>query len=308
MGHTLHGQIYLYPEEALYLVDRGSLIIEHHSVEMTVQQVWSVYLSQARIFDRTQQDATRGIRNGEDDSSEALNRYLTYAYLKRLGFVVIRPGTYGQQSDARKLQTSEQAIIRFSAGALFWSALWTSVIEVWKSNTSAIVAGIGSWFAPFTKLWNREHSRPLVANNASLNYDQILKTLQIIPDMRLAQPRMPANQGVHCDNKKARTRPRREVDYEVYKPAGAFKKRQPGIPDYKVVVVSPTAALPTLGEFAHLMDGQTDPASGLSLSTQITQEKGKKSKAPAGPQILFAVVNGGQVSFVNMFNVKAVPY
>ncbi|KAG0255676.1 tRNA-splicing endonuclease subunit sen54 [Mortierella polycephala] len=307
MGHTLRGQIYLYPEEALYLVDRGSLIIEHHGVDMTVQQVWSVYLSQVHSLFRTQQDATQGARNDEDDSSEAMNRYLTYAYLKRLGFVVIRPGTYGQESNARKQQAPEQTIIRFSAGALFWSALWTSVFEAWKRNTSAIVAGIGSWLAPLTELWSRGHSRPLVANNDSLDYDQILKTLQIIPDMRLAQPKIPADQGVHCNNKKTRTATRREVDFEVYKPAGAFKKRQPGISDYKVVVVSSTAALPTLGELADLMDGQTDPASGLSLSMQTTREKGKKPKAPAWPQILFAVVNGGQVSFVNMFNVKAVP-
>ncbi|KAG0008136.1 tRNA-splicing endonuclease subunit sen54, partial [Podila clonocystis] len=75
MGHTLRGQIYLYPEEALFLVDRGSLLAEHRGVDMTVQQMWSVYLQQAE--ERRQQEFAGAAR--------AMDLYVTYAYLKRLG-------------------------------------------------------------------------------------------------------------------------------------------------------------------------------------------------------------------------------
>src|SRR5687768_6333118 len=66
--------------------------------------------------------------------------------------------------------------------------------------------------------------------------DQILQKLQIIPGTRLAQHAHKDATIQYGGAHQAHRRTKRDVDFEVYKPGGAFKKRQPGMPDYRVVV------------------------------------------------------------------------
>ncbi|KAI8602064.1 tRNA-splicing endonuclease subunit sen54 N-term-domain-containing protein [Dissophora ornata] len=308
MGHTIRGQIYLYPEEALYLVDRGSLLVDHHGIDMSVQQMWSLYLSEARVSGQPQSRQAAQESTAEPSDSLAMEKYLTYAYLKRLGFIVIRSGTYRHEVDARLQHTPtprSQVLAQLFSGATFWwSTLWRSLFAAWRNRTTTLVADVGLRLGAATDIWTRKSSRPLVANNAQLHYDQILQTLRIIPAVRLA--RNPQDcQGAPAEKKEYKKN-RHVVDFDVYKPAGAFKKRQPGIPDYRVVVVSVDAALPALNELRVLMEEQLDPAQEIESST-AAPEKGKKKLAPNWPGILFAVVDGGQVSFINIFNIKAVP-
>lgn len=80
--------------------------------------------------------------------------------------------------------------------------------------------------------------------------------------------------------------------------------------------------MPALEDFADYFQGQVDPSTQESLETvtgntatatsppqpaPAESGKGKKVKAPDWPKILFAVVDGGQVTFLNMFNIKATP-
>lgn len=236
MGHTLHGQIYLYPEEALFLVDRGSLLAEHQGVDMTVQQMWSVYLQQAEERQQRFSGAAR-----------AMDLYVTYAYLKRLGFVVTRPGTYHYAEEVAQgdTTTADQKQV-VPAGS--WTGLWSTVAAMWRRRARSLLHALGLWFAPW-RLFSNELDRPLVSNSDQLTYGkgsdtrccitligyfvdnnfsptgEILEKIQIIPSIRLASVTDAS------EPKKA------VVDFEVYKPAGAFKKRQPGTPDYRVVVV-----------------------------------------------------------------------
>ncbi|KAI9237657.1 MAG: hypothetical protein BYD32DRAFT_291530 [Podila humilis] len=296
MGHTLHGQIYLYQEEALFLVDRGSLLAEHRGVDMTVQQMWSVYLQQAEERQQRFSGAAR-----------AMDLYVTYAYLKRLGFVVTRPGTYHYAGEVAlgDTTTADQKQV-VPTGSL--TGLWSTVAAMWRGRAKSLFHALGLWFAPW-RLFSNELNRPLVSNSDQLTYGEILEKIQIIPSIRLASVTDAS------EPKKAM------VDFEVYKPAGAFKKRQPGTPDYRVVVVEAGVPLPALEDFADYFQGQVDPSTQESLevtgdtatATSPPQPapaesgKGKKVKAPDWPKILFAVVDGGQVTFLNMFNIKATP-
>lgn len=162
MGHTIKGDIYLYPEEALYLVDRSSLLVEHNGADLDVQQTWSLYLSQS-------QDHT-----GQWDSTRAMDRHLTYAYLKRLGYVVTRPGTY----DPRTVDTipktaaspASSALISDSKEQWLRTFLWKLLVDSWNVGTRVILRGIRRWFEPLSDLWNSRMSRPLVANNEQLSH------------------------------------------------------------------------------------------------------------------------------------------
>ncbi|KAG0204489.1 tRNA-splicing endonuclease subunit sen54 [Mortierella sp. GBA30] len=312
MGHTLQGQTYLYPEEALYLVDRGSLLAEHLGVDMTVQEMWNVYLSRAHTTYNSQEEKNPDVDIAhKQGSSLAMDRYLAYAYLKRLGFVVTRPGTYTDDTSTVAPQyystAHSSAIVSASDGALSWTLMWQSVFGAWRNNWSTLAGGVGLFLDFFASRWSRRYSQPLVANTAQMNYDQILQNLQIIPSMRLTTH--PSVEDGYGDGYEKGSRTKRKVDFEVYKPAGTFKKRQPGSPDYRVVVVSSSAALPNLGELSDYMGGQADPVSECWTSTPVSAapDKGKRPKTPEWPKALFAVVEGGQVSFINMFNLKAIP-
>ncbi|KAG0076464.1 hypothetical protein BGZ93_003961 [Podila epicladia] len=236
MGHTLHGQIYLYPEEALFLVDRGSLLAEHRGVDMTVQQMWSVYLQQAE--ERQQKEFAGAAR--------AVDLYVTYAYLKRLGFVVTRPGTYhnaeeGTQSDTK---AADQMQIVPSGS---WTELWSTVAAMWRRKARSLFHALDLWFAPWSRLFSSGLDRPLVSNG-----DQLTYALEDFADYFQGQ-----------------------VDPATHESS-----------DIVTTAAATSVPLP-----------QATPGSG----------KGKKVKAPDWPKILFAVVDGGQVTFLNIFNIKASP-
>ena len=172
MGHTLRGQIYLYPEEALYLVDRGSLLVEHHGLDMTVQEMWSVYFTCAHVSYQDQDSQCAH----EQDSTLAMDRYLVYAYLKRLGFVVIRPGTYTREFDAQERRqtstTQSSALLRPSHNASFFSVLSSWFLKAWRNATGAIVSRIGMLLRPFDRVWTRTIRGPLVAHGDQMNYGE----------------------------------------------------------------------------------------------------------------------------------------
>ncbi|KAF9903948.1 tRNA-splicing endonuclease subunit sen54 [Linnemannia zychae] len=295
MGHTVKGNIYLYPEEALYLVDRSSLAIQHDGVDISLQQTWRLYLTQPQN------------RAGQWDSTRAMDLYLVYAYLKRLGYVVTRPGTYDPHPADSKSQTAaaptSSGLTLGTRSPWLSSFLWRVLVDSWKAGTRIVITGLRRWFEPLSGLWNSRLHKPLVANNEQLTHEQILQRIRIIPSRRLVQ--------LEEDSKKEGKKYiwKQKVDFEVYKPGGAFKKRQPGIPDYRVVVVGSKDSIPTLEELGDMMEGLIDPAqSKCPSATSDTAsakpgDKGKKKmKTPDWPKVLFAVVDGGQVSFMSLSN------
>eukprot|EP00128_Syssomonas_multiformis_P017078 Colp12_sorted_trinity150504_noHs@17316 len=67
MGHAIGGKIYLQPEEAMFLAERGSLEITWKDVSLSIQQCFDM------LFPENHQ----------------LHKYQVYLHLKRLGFIVL---------------------------------------------------------------------------------------------------------------------------------------------------------------------------------------------------------------------------
>lgn len=70
MGEFVKGSQILYPEEALYLMDKGGLELKHGGLPMSVQKAWCLCLS--------------------SKNSLRLESYLIFAFLRRAGYVVRR--------------------------------------------------------------------------------------------------------------------------------------------------------------------------------------------------------------------------
>jgi len=160
MGHTLHGQIYLYPEEALYLVDRGSLLVDYQGVNMSVQQMWTTYLT---------------CNHNQKTPALAMERYLAYAYLKRLGFIVIRPGTYGPEGGSSRPSPPTapgQALTRSTTTtSVPWLfVIWRTFTDTWRHHWRSLVSSVGLRQGTTTDGWTKRPGQPLVSNDTRLSY------------------------------------------------------------------------------------------------------------------------------------------
>ncbi|KAM4716531.1 tRNA-splicing endonuclease subunit Sen54 [Anableps anableps] len=82
MGFSAEGKQYLLPEEALYLMECGNLLVFHQDLPLSIQDGYEMFLS---------------------SDSVSLQQYQVFAHLKRLGYVVHRfdpssePSSYARQ-------------------------------------------------------------------------------------------------------------------------------------------------------------------------------------------------------------------
>ncbi|CAG8467789.1 1686_t:CDS:10 [Dentiscutata erythropus] len=86
MGHSIKGEMWLYPEEALLLMERGALVIDCDDVPMSIQHAYTMLIREWLT----------------------LEKYQVYTYLKRIGYTVIRP----IPQDSLQTSTSSQEILQ----------------------------------------------------------------------------------------------------------------------------------------------------------------------------------------------------
>ncbi|GJE88397.1 tRNA-splicing endonuclease subunit sen54 N-term-domain-containing protein [Phanerochaete sordida] len=212
----------LLPEEALYLVERGSMFCwkenalipspgleDMEGAPMSVQQAFAEMV-------------------GQEDLT--LEKYQVYAYLKRLGYVVTRTKP---PSDAYPLAAPfdlprakpQTFLTRFLA--VITSSV-TRILTVFKAKLD--------WWKP---IW---FSRCLHHN---LSYPSLYKSLRFM------------NSGHHVQlqvQRPAETSPY-QIFYNLYKPSTPFKKTSPPPPDFSVVVVNArTTPMPSLTELNDLFE------------------------------------------------------
>lgn len=68
-GYHDEGEFMLHPEEALFLIDVGTLRVLHHGVALSIEEAFRYLLG---------------------DGDITLSHYLVYSYLNRYGFIVRR--------------------------------------------------------------------------------------------------------------------------------------------------------------------------------------------------------------------------
>ncbi|KAI8098346.1 uncharacterized protein B0P05DRAFT_576674 [Gilbertella persicaria] len=181
MGFSIKGVITLYPEEAAFLVSRSALIV-------TAQDKPILFEDYCQIL------CEKG------DNWITFEKYQVYAYLKRLGFIVMRAH--------RPIPTPKAPI----------------QVSVWRYLLNRMTAWI----------YDPNKNRPLAWNYSHRTYASVYSTLQIIPSSPWYRPFMTF------------------VDWYVYKPKSGWKKKDPGVPDFKVIVKNIHDPMPSLDEQAQL--------------------------------------------------------
>lgn len=127
IGQSRKGRTWLHPEEALYLIERGSLDVRWPDVETTVNE--SVITEEAPPM--SVQGAYAAFIGMEHDGPGALtlDRYVIYAGLKRNGYAVYRAegwdGTVQVWNEGQKGNTSERSKGGNTWGMGLFGDLWT---------------------------------------------------------------------------------------------------------------------------------------------------------------------------------------
>ncbi|GAN05191.1 tRNA-splicing endonuclease subunit sen54 [Mucor ambiguus] len=196
MGFSYQGAITLFPEEAAFLIARNALSVTQHDTDPIRFEDYCQLMCECC------------------DGWITFEKYQVYAYLKRLGYIVMR---------SKKLSiTTKQTVEKEPSEPSIFKLLFDAITH---------------WIQPL-------QTRPLVWDYRCTSYSQIYSTLQIIPSTPWYKPFYTSL----CPT----------FDWDVYKPRPSWKKKDPGEPDFRVVVKSIHESMPRLYEqnqlFSQLID------------------------------------------------------
>lgn len=226
LGNERRGQrLWLLPEEALYLLERGTLDIRWPATDeetaagemglpMSLQGGHAVFIGD------------------EASHSGALTyeRYSVFSALKRQGYTVLRAPSYNGPGLplTEKHYPSRTSDVGFLHPGRLWRAMFSTSIE----------AGVTS------------DEDSLVSPGLYRNYNDIYRRLAIIDFHDSSAARQPPSPET------PETDPAFRITYHVYKPGSTtYKKSDPGDPDFRIAVVNGREnPVPTLEQLSSLLE------------------------------------------------------
>ncbi|KAF5368371.1 hypothetical protein D9758_002466 [Tetrapyrgos nigripes] len=234
----------LLPEEAIYLIERGSLFCWKEST-LDLSAVKSEVFEMVGGSPMTVQQAYSEMLGKENLT---LERYQVYSYLKRLGYVVTRT----DPPDEHYPRAAPYPSPTMSAVPPLPGSSSTSTT---RSIFSRILDRIYSLFRPFNWWKPLRISRWL---HKDKNYGHIFRSLRFIPSGFGVPLFSPLCASTEVNHSKGTSDPRLKDSpykpfYNLYKPPTPYKKSAPPPPDYQVVVIDARKTpMPSLYELTSL--------------------------------------------------------
>ncbi|TPX66048.1 hypothetical protein SpCBS45565_g04728 [Spizellomyces sp. 'palustris'] len=225
IGTTVDTTLRLLPEEALFMLERNALTLRYLGGIVSVQHGYNLLL---------------------DDAGMSMDVYQVYAYLKRLGYIVLRSRPKRTVSQSH---SPAMAVVQYA----------TSFITRWMQWL------FGGWLSP---TW------PLVKLSTCRFAGDIYRQLQVVPRVSISSVSRPPSTN---------TPP--YMVFDVYKPRTGFRKSNPGPPNFRVVAQRASDGLPDYNLLRDFFDH--------------TEE---------GVQLKVGIVDGGNVSFLSLYEPKPSPF
>jgi tRNA-splicing endonuclease subunit Sen54 len=277
LGPRLAGEnrIWLLPEEAVYLLERGTIDIrwpvdeddeDAEGLPMSLQGAYAVFL-------------------GDDEGGLTFERYSVYAGLKRSGYTVHRASSWdgvGEELGEEcfpPLQgmTWNLGLLRHAWRNMFIPRAATEAEQtVGPLVTPGIYRSYGKQFITMDSLCPLTNSYPA----------EIYRRLAIIPSYDpTTRKTIPANP----------TDPAFRITYHLWKPGSPhYKKSSPGTPDFRIAVVNAReTTFPTLAQLSALID--TQPYSPPKPDAQLYAKLRNGYKS-----VILAVVDQGVTSYLRL--------
>lgn len=287
MGQTSRGKarssMWLLPEEALYLVERGNLDLWWPGRDsfrgVAVEKIAKEAGGEEEVENEEELDegtpmslqAAYAMFIGEDGEKGkvSLERYTVYANLKRMGYVVFRAPEWDPSKPG----------------------------EVQKYEAAPTSTSIFNWlFGNFFAAKEIEHASygPLVKPGMYRSYNAIYRHLAIIPrhtPSPIPNPAAPPPSDPY------------RVVFLLWKPSRipSFAKSSPGLPDFRIAVVDARVhSIPTLGEVSSLLE--STPWDAPDVESQAWKGPGKlyQRLKQGARSVVLAVVDRGVVSYLRV--------
>ncbi|KAL5048709.1 hypothetical protein BDW71DRAFT_17065 [Aspergillus fruticulosus] len=213
------GRVWLLPEEALYLLERGSVDIrwpccavgagdedniEDSGIPMSLQAAYACLMGRGGL---------------------TMERFSVFTGLRRLGYAVIRAPGWSESEKEKSTQLVTQSGIQQGPGLV---GIFSRFLQ-WLRDT-----------APTTALG------PVAGLGIHHNYNSIFCKLSLIP---YYDPITSASSHPQPELPYA-------VVWHVYKPSTIFRKSAPPNPDFKIAVINArtTTTIPTLSQIGNLLE------------------------------------------------------
>ncbi|CAK40549.1 uncharacterized protein An11g00750 [Aspergillus niger] len=259
-------RIWLLPEEALYLLERGTLDIrwpcsevgcadeegtDDSGIPMSLQAAYAAFMGRSGL------------------TSE---RYSVYTGLRRLGYTIIRAPGWHDGEEGAETSESQQTVLEKPQGlGLGIAGVFRQLLQ-WLYKPGSATTALG----------------PVVGLGIHRSYDDIYQKLSIIPWYDpTASPSPPPP-----------TTPPYRVVFHIYKPSTPFKKSAPPTPDFRLAVVNArtNTTIPTSAQLGALLESTPlDPPVGEKMSRQLYQRLRYGYR-----NVILAVVDEGVVSYLRI--------
>ena len=279
---------WLWPEEGLYLLERGSLDIrwvdskngdgnEEGSVGQhdQVEEENGDQEPQSQKFRSLPMSLQGAYADLMGKSGLTLMRYVVFAGLRRSGYVVTRASTWDDEDGVSNGQLSAPSpppVIR----------LPEKRPESVASATVGLFARLVSWLLTPRRQSSCPAFGPLVAPGLYRNYNDIFRALSLIPH----------HDASTAPSQEQNTKAPFRIVFNVWKPNTPYKKSSPPPPDFCVAVVDAReSTVPTVEQIGALLD--TMPFDELPKDKRFEQriKHGRKN-------VILAVVDCGVVSYL----------
>ena len=272
--------LWLLPEEALYLIERGTLDLwwptrssfpgRVPDEEESLKEVTSSSLEEEDEGVPMSLQAAFAVLIGSDDEKGkvSMDRYTVYANLKRTGYAVMR--------------------------ALEWDATKPGERQTYHASQAQVSPSVFNWlFGKFFAEKPVEHAKygPLVKPGMYRSYNSIYRQIAIIPRHK---PSPIPNQPPPTPEDPYR------VIFQLWKPSRlhSFTKSNPGMPDFRVAVTDArSSTVPSLTQITTLLEStpynEPDPALEGPTNTYQRIKHGWRN-------VVLAVVDQGVISYLRL--------
>lgn len=203
MGRKVAGTMLVYPEEALFLIEQGALEVYHGGLPISLQQAFTTLLPQTFNLDC----------------------YMVYAYLLRLGFIVLRHKKW-QDRENTKTTAAKSMVVN------------TPDCVDKPDMADAHTPPTGT---PVPHLWmGQEGCVPLARPTDATSTASLLSKLQVVKTQRMKDIQLTREVMSH------------KLVFDVYQPGSNFRKSEPECPDFTVCVCRFCDPPPSLGVTSQL--------------------------------------------------------
>ncbi|PCH07166.1 tRNA-splicing endonuclease, subunit Sen54 [Penicillium occitanis (nom. inval.)] len=255
-------RVWLLPEEAIYLVERGSLYLK-----------WPATITEPVQVDDEDMDVPMSLEAAYacmmGHAGLTLDRYVVYSGLKRNGYTVVRAPS------------------------------WYGTVEEPEHEIDDEIAATGSYIKGISACWNRFYESiasmvekdysaqgPLIGVSTPRNYNALYRKLALIPAHNAAVPK-PERKPTEAPF---------QFTYYIYKPSTPYKISAPQAPDFRLAVVDARShtSIPTMRQLSALIESSPyEPPRGEKMERNVYTRLRQGYRSA-----ILAIVDQGIVSYL----------